>query len=129
MSTKGLRHRPPRELCLGALFFLAACAGGPKPDARSTANLPPAPPAESLIGATSGALTALLGAPDLIRRDQGVEVWQYPGASCTLLIYLYTPEDGGPPRTAFVDARDRHAGAAPKQACLSQAIARRVASK
>lgn len=107
---------------LPALLLLSACATTTPPPAPKIQTK--APPADALIGASWGAVRALLGDPGLIRRDQGVEVWQYPGPTCVLLLYLYRPESGGDPKTAFIDARDLHAGAAPVQECLAAAIKR-----
>ena len=84
---------------------------------------------ESLIGASSGAIYALLGKPDLVRHDRDVEVLQYPADTCALLIYLYKPEGGGEPKTSFIDARDKQAGPASPQACLAEALNQRSAQR
>lgn len=36
----------------------------------------------------------LIGAPGLVRREKGVEVWQYTDNSCTLLLYFYEDQSG-----------------------------------
>ena len=42
-----------------------------------------------MAGTTSEALLAAWGEPTLRRSDNGVELWQYRAANCTLLVYLY----------------------------------------
>ena len=126
MRITGGQRRHRWGLC-GLLLLLGACAG--QTGAAPTAVVAKAPPAEALIGASWGALINMLGEPDLVRHDQDVEVWQYPGQSCVLLLYLYKPETGGDPKTAFIDARDKQAGAAPVQACLAEVVRHHAATK
>lgn len=60
------------------------------------------PPAASLIGQPGEALTELLGEPDLVRKEKGVEVLQYAGGPCVLLAYLYDTAEGR--RIKYLDA-------------------------
>jgi hypothetical protein len=82
------------RLCLlPALTMLAACASlerGPPPKPETQPYVPQnIPPSKSFIGKGEGDLVQLLGNPSLVRREKGVEVFQYAPGTCTLLFYLY----------------------------------------
>lgn len=58
---------------------------------------------EQLLGMTADSLGDILGQPDVVRRDDGVEVWQYRSEACVLDLFLY----GGMKQVEYVDLRDR----------------------
>jgi len=88
-----------------------------KPAARKNAAIR-ASSADELMGKTPQALRALMGAPSLLRKDHGAEVWQYAGDSCVLFAYLY-PNAKGVPQVSYLDARKTTSGAMPVPACLA----------
>lgn len=62
-----------------------------------------APPPETLIGKAGPDLVTLLGRPGLIHKERDAEIWQYSGASCVMLFYLYDG-DGGARRVTYFEA-------------------------
>ncbi|MET1026672.1 MAG: hypothetical protein ABWY00_05870 [Dongiaceae bacterium] len=60
-----------------------------------------------LIGLDDRDLSAALGAPTQVRRDEPAEIWQYAGSDCVLDFYLY--HAGANLQVAYVEARDRQA--------------------
>ncbi len=56
-----------------------------------------------LLGMTSDTLGDILGEPSVVRRDGGVEVWQYRSEDCVLDLFLY----GFMKQVEYVDLRDR----------------------
>ena len=49
---------------------------------------------EKLIGFVASDLRQALGKPDFIRKDIGVEIWQYHVENCVLDLFLYQNEAG-----------------------------------
>jgi hypothetical protein len=43
----------------------------------------------------------LLGRPGLVHKERDAEIWQYSGASCVMLFYLYDSAEGGRRITYF----------------------------
>ena len=127
--------------------LLAACAGGEGPTSvpappPAVAALPPAPslapapippPPDPSIARLAGLkpdeLQAILGAPGFVRRDRGVEVWQYRNAGCVLHLFLYLEGAEGL-RLTHAEARDPDgrliADAAASRACLNAVSAQRA---
>jgi len=60
-----------------------------------------------LIGLADRDLSAALGEPTHVRRDEPAEIWQYAGQDCVLDFYLY--HAGANLQVAYVEARDRRA--------------------
>ncbi len=116
-----LRTLATQALALCCLVALAACAGGSKGDTPKPARAVSSAKSEALVGKGPEALRAMLGEPSLLRRDQGVEVWQYAGESCVLFLYLY-PDAAGAPVVSYVDARLKTKGPAPVPDCLNEAL-------
>jgi len=80
----------------------------PPPDNQSPDN--PAAFGKSdgdLIGLADRDLSAALGEPTHVRRDEPAEIWQYAGQDCVLDFYLY--HAGANLQVAYVEARDRRA--------------------
>lgn len=128
-------------VCL-LLFGLAGCAGQgpapgdeaasppaptpvPAPEAAEPAPPPPPPPPEfslrPFIAALPERVEERFGAPGLVRREAGAEVWQYVKGPCVLLFFIYEDPAAGR-RVAHAEARSSPGpwGAAPPpdQACL-----------
>jgi hypothetical protein len=96
---------------------LAVTAGGLRPP------LPASATASSLVGLSTGELSALIGPPRWSRRESPAQVWQYQGASCVLDIYLYEEADG--PRVVYAEARDESRLPVTLSACLERIEAER----
>ncbi len=47
-----------------------------------------------LIGLSDKDVTQTLGTPNFVRRDKGVEIWQYKANGCILDLFLYKGSDG-----------------------------------
>jgi len=128
--------RSSTVLCFFAAAALAGCAtlpageraqeaaaGGaaPKVQARAEKRIEgPAP--ESLIGSEEGAVIKLVGAPSLVRREKGVDVWQYTDEACTLLLFFYDKE--GARRLTYLEAMPKTPGGegVTQASCLSAQI-------
>lgn len=116
-----------RFFVLGGLIagVLAACSTPVTPPAAiaplaaaevpAPPELPPAPaePAAMripelpvLTGMGPAELVALLGEPDLRRREPPAELWQYRSADCVLDVFLYG--GSGPYRVVRSETRNRH---------------------
>lgn len=93
-------------------------------DAVPTPDVPQPPPEFSLrpfIGVVPQLVEERFGAPGLVRREAGAEVWQYVSGPCVLLFFIYDdPEQGR--RVDHAEARTSPGpwGEAPpaNQACL-----------
>jgi len=77
----------------------------------------PPPSPERLLGMNGAAVTGLLGAANLVRRDGDAEIWQYRNDHCVLDVFLYGP---GPLSVAHVDLRKRRRGTQKKTACYAE---------
>ncbi len=119
------------SLALLGAMLLAGCAGHAEPEAVPQSAPAVPPPAKSprvaaikasrpdeLMGKTAQGLRALMGAPTLLRKDHGAEVWQYAGKSCVLFAYLY-PNAKGALEVSYLDARRKTAGGMPVPDCLT----------
>ncbi len=90
---------------------LAACAPPVVQAPPPTTSAPPPPsytPAglEAVLGATSAALVAQFGQPDLDAREGPARKLQFLGPACVLDAYLYPPRGGrGEAIVTHVDAR------------------------
>ena len=133
-------------LSVALLFTLAACqAPAPVPippvdpvpnEANSSgaapepapAALPPAPiindDPQQLMGIDPGTLGAILGAPELIRREAPAEIWQYRNDSCVLDVFLY--DTAGRREVTYVEARDGAAQRMDARACLNTLLRARL---
>ncbi len=139
-----------RALCICLLVGLGACASSPFSDdgakegrvsgsaeapspvetssgngAGSSLNRitpPTLPAATAFIGFGGLELSRLLGDPYLIRRDPGVEVWQYRNPRCLVDFYLYARQSGF--QVVYLEARDYRAAPISKDQCLQLLNAR-----
>jgi hypothetical protein len=142
-----------RFASVAAAALLAGCSAGPAappPTAPSVAIAPQAPatlsgpvtvpPATApitpsdpslarLAGLRPNEVTPLLGPPGFVRRDRGVEIWQYRNPTCVLHLFLYTETAGGL-KVAHAEAREPGgrliADAAVNRACLGAVSAQRA---
>lgn len=108
--------------------------GAEKPVQETTVPKPDFPdldddPAQ-LIKMTRDDLNGLLGQPDLVRRENPAEIWQYRGKNCILDLFLYNDEDdaSSPYRVVYSEARDRVAGKADQRACLNELLRAQLTS-
>ncbi len=93
----------------------------------ATAALPPVvddDPAR-LMGLDPVGLAKVLGDPELIRREQPAEIWQYRGASCVFDVFLY--EDAGLKRVTYLEARDSTAQRVEERGCFNELLRARLA--
>ncbi len=103
--------------------------------APQTAARPPqpvvtAPPINDnpnqLMGLDRDSLAALLGQPDLVRREKPAEIWQYVTADCVFDVVLY---DSGPAyRVTYLEARNAAADRLEPRPCLNQVLRNRMAA-
>lgn len=98
------------------------------PGRAETAALPPEPAVDDnparLIGLDPARLGALLGDPQLIRREPPAEIWQYRGPTCIFDVFLY--EGSGGPRVTYLEARDGTAQKTATRACLNELLRARL---
>ncbi len=89
-----------------------------------TASIEIAP--DSLLGLDGGAVRALLGEPDLRRREASAEIWRYRQGNCALALFFYaaTEGDGGGPRVRHFEAWETGGGKAASPACLGNVALR-----
>lgn len=97
----------------------------PKPDFPDIDDDP-----AQLIKMTRDDLNGLLGQPDLVRRENPAEIWQYRGKDCILDIFLYNEADqeNSPYRVVYSEARGREAGTADQRACLNELLRAQLTS-
>jgi hypothetical protein len=84
----------------------------------------PAP--ESLVGSDQASIQKLVGTPTLVRKEKGVEVWQYTDNSCTLIMYFYDDKASGARKLTYMDAVARNGAddaSVTPASCLSGQIA------
>ncbi len=107
-----------RWLPLGLLWMLAGCAAAWDPLDAYREQDPPAPLAGrlldeppavveriALIGASTAALTRVLGAPSLKRVEPPAEYWRYSFRRCTLDLFLYRDPVTGDTRVVYAEVR------------------------
>ena len=98
---------------------MPALPAGPVAQEQMALAAPPAGPLTIAPGDLRGMaredVAALLGAPDLDRRDGNAEALLYSGAGCVLHVFLYPPPAGGAFRVEYAelgpDNRDKNADA------------------
>src|SRR3546814_10301949 len=85
----------------------------PAPAPRVAALPPVKDDPAQLLGLDRDGVSALLGTPDLIRREAPAEIWQYVGGNCVFDVVLY--ERGASYAVSYLEARDATAGVQPAQ--------------
>ena len=112
-----------RMAAIGALLGLLAACGSHSTTATSSANPTMAPTPASLgytpalgdlTGMAPAQVAALLGDPDLRRRDPPAEIWQYRSADCVLDLFFY--DDNGREHLVYTESRPRVAQRGPHAA-------------
>ncbi len=93
------------------------------------AALPKEPPInddpQQLIGLDQAAVAGLLGGPQVRRREQPAEIWQYFGDDCIFDVFLY--EEGEALKVLHVEARNEAAQETQARPCLRDLIKRQRA--
>lgn len=101
----------------------------PEP-APQEAALPPEPPINDdpgqLLGLDRSGLSALLGDPALIRREDPAEIWQYVTAGCVFDVVLYA--NGSGYAVSYSEARDASAAVQAPRPCLNRLLRARQAT-
>lgn len=145
MTKRGGRARAGGYLALlGAMAVTLAACAGPQPvrtvkggaagpaavapsDAAPVSAPVDAPTPEEIAGAAPAKVRALLGAPDLTRREPPAEVWQYGAGSCVVDVVFYPPDgteaDVAGLRVALLESRDMDGAALAPSACLGRLAA------
>ena len=116
--------------------LLGACATDPAELASQNAGAAPAstppetavrPPEpqidhdpQRLIGMGPVGLFALLGKPELIRRESPARVWQYRTGDCVFDVVLYELDEGE--RVTYVEARDGRGNRTEPRPCLNALV-------
>jgi hypothetical protein len=102
----------------------AAVEPEPMPPPTEEAAVPPEPEIDDdprrLIGLDPDALFALLGRPQLIRRESPAQIWQYRGADCVFDVVLY--QEAEISRVTYVEARDEKGNRSEPRPCLNQLL-------
>ena len=102
----------------------------PAAPAPQLAVIPPQPAINDdpnqLMGLDRGGLAALLGSPDLVRREAPAEIWQYVTADCVFDVVLYAR--GQIYAVSYLEARDAAALPQPPRPCLNRLLRDRQAA-
>jgi hypothetical protein len=104
--------------------MLAGCAA-PREGTVQPVRLPDAPPEGEPAGTTGlsdVALRAAFGAPALVRKDGGAQIWRYDGAGCKAFFFLYSRD--GKTAVWHVETSPRGRSIAADENCLSALRAR-----
>lgn len=114
----------PAETTVTPAARPAAAAPAAQPQ---VAALPPVndDPAQ-LLGLDRAGLSALLGEPNLVRKDAPAEIWQYVGDDCVFDVVLY--QRGSDYAVSYLEARDASAAVQPAQPCLNALLRARQAA-
>ena len=97
-----------------------APAPAPTP-APQQASLPPVDDNPTrLMGLDRAGLTAVLGTPNLVRREAPAEIWQYLAEGCVFDVVLY--EKGARYAVSYLEARDDTAAVQPPRPCLNKLL-------
>jgi ABC-type Fe3+-hydroxamate transport system substrate-binding protein len=79
---------------------------------------------ERLIGLGPAGLNALLGQPELIRREAPAQIWQYRADGCVFDVVLY--EEAYGERVTYVEARDGRGNRTETRPCLNALLRARL---
>ncbi len=78
-----------------------------------------------LMGLGPAALRAILGKPELVRREAPAEIWQYRNENCVFDVFLY--DEAGRRQVTYIEARDGAAQKIEPRACLNELLRARLA--
>ncbi len=117
----GLPAVPPKLTENPAAAQNAAETGGERSGAASLDGDP-----ERLIGLGSQGLFALLGEPELIRRESPAQVWQYQGTACVFDVVLYQRD--GVESVTYIEARDSQGNKTAARSCFNDLLRARQLS-
>lgn len=122
---------PPVEKSVAASTEDTATAPPPAPEPQPTGTLRPSlpearvtavpetfPDPGELLGLDRDAVSALLGRPELLRRDPPAELWQYQDTACILDLFLYQRQGGGAYTVAHFEVRGRSVVRVSAKDCL-----------
>ena len=73
-----------------------------------------------LLGLASDSVTELLGAPNLIRHDHSVEIWQYKAKTCILDVFLYA--EGMDKLVRYDELRRREGSKELERSCFAKLV-------
>ncbi len=121
------RNEPPVAAAPQVTAPDPAPAAAPKVAAPQVSALPPIndDPAQ-LMGLDRSGVNALLGNPDLIRREAPAEIWQYLAGTCVFDVVLYAR--GQDYAVSYLEARDAQAALQAPRPCLNQLLRARQAA-
>lgn len=95
---------------------------------EETAALPPEPVIDDdprrLMGLGPAGLGAILGEPQLVRREAPAEIWQYRSQTCVFDVFLY--DQAGAQRVTYLEARDGDAAKIETRPCLNELLRARL---
>jgi len=120
---------PPPVTAAPTAPVVAAPEPAPQPVPQVAAR-PPEPVVNDdpnqFLGLDRSALAALLGTPDLIRREDPAEIWQYVTLDCVVDVVLY---NRGPRyAVSYLEARDETAARQAPQPCLNRLLRDRLSA-
>lgn len=123
-------RRPRLEVFVVLALVLGGCTSDRTSEALrksepAAVSLPRGLAPQELVGRQASDLRRLLGEPDLIRREVGAEVWQYPAPGCVLFLYLYDNGKGAREVT-YLEARAKTRGPVPTAACIAETVRART---
>lgn len=102
-------------------------APGGEPEEQAALSVPVDDDPKQFLGQEGEAISATLGAPDLVRRDGPAEVRQFRGGACTLDLFLY-PGAGDVLSVRHVELRGASLDGDGRRACLADMIRTRTLS-
>lgn len=127
-KTTGTTNTAPAKAPAAAVQTPEAAPAAPAPARPPQVVARPPEPVEppiddnpnQLMGLDRSGLTALLGKPDLVRREQPAEIWQYVAANCVFDVVLY--DSGQRYRVTYLEARNAAADRLAPRPCLNQIL-------
>ncbi len=102
-------------------------SAAPTPEQRTAPRRPVRTVFDSdrLLGMGRDQVVALLGTPNLLRRDPPAELWLYEGQTCTAHLFLYQSSPDSDYQVRYVETQvDRQPVAASASACFASLVTR-----
>ncbi|MEQ9609387.1 MAG: hypothetical protein RLN99_17145 [Kiloniellaceae bacterium] len=103
-----------------------AAVPAPAPTTQVATQPPGDDDPHQLMGLNRDGLTAVLGAPTLVRREAPAEIWQYLAEGCVFDVVLY--QKGADYAVSYLEARDAAAAVQEPRPCLNQLLRARQAA-